>query len=401
MKLAGNGTLSIHQDGTASNSTIFAGNDISAVVGVTPTIDVAGITFLTSANTVSFGALNNGSTTDAFTSTFNFTGANAYRESYTSLGLTGSTGGTTSLVPTSTSITIAGNVINQQTSFINQFDTLVLDGTSTGNAINGTISDSSGFAGVGNGDTRVTKQGAGTWTLAGNNTFHGPTTIKAGTLALGNGGKFRGLTTCILYSTGRPWQFHLRRLRSEYHSRQLSSDLSSTAKLSMADNATSTVTCAKGDRQFWVERIRTWKFDIGGTTTATDSLVISGTASNATPGGTITLTNCWHDTALARKLPIDCWRNRVDTIDQSVRAFQSGHSFWRCALSFSLSNSAGSKSPLIAGGEYGRVLEWREQRLEHRSHELELKHRRPGIEERHFNSGPGDRRRFHHYNAVG
>lgn len=54
--------------------------------------------------------------------------------------------------------------------------TWILKGTSTGNAVTGAIV---------NNTTAVTKEGAGTWTLSGANTYGGATTITAGTLAMG------------------------------------------------------------------------------------------------------------------------------------------------------------------------------------------------------------------------
>ncbi|MFN4257799.1 MAG: autotransporter-associated beta strand repeat-containing protein [Gemmataceae bacterium] len=56
---------------------------------------------------------------------------------------------------------------------------LVLTGTGTNAAINGDIGES--------GSQTVTKQGAGTWTLAGNNTYTGLTTVSAGTLQVDGG----------------------------------------------------------------------------------------------------------------------------------------------------------------------------------------------------------------------
>ncbi len=179
------GTFQILQDGAGSAGTISLGNAVTVATGTTLTVAVGNNTGNTG-NTVAFGALNNGTTANNLTSTINFTGANSYLQSYTSLGLSGSSGGATTLAP-STGVTISGNVTNQESgSVTGHYDTLVLDGTSTGNAINGTIADSGGYASVGNGDTRVTKQNSSTWTLAGSNTYHGATTLTLGTLNLNN-----------------------------------------------------------------------------------------------------------------------------------------------------------------------------------------------------------------------
>ncbi len=185
ISLAG-ATLQVLNDGTGNNGTITLGNTITLSAAVTATISVGNSTANTG-NTVAFGALNNGTSANAFASTINFTGANSYLESFSSLGLSGLTGFSTTLNPTTTSVTITGNVTNQESGTVTgHFDTLILDGTSAGNAINGIISDAAGFVSVGNGDTRVTKQNTSTWTLAGANTYHGPTAINAGALRLTN-----------------------------------------------------------------------------------------------------------------------------------------------------------------------------------------------------------------------
>ena len=59
-----------------------------------------------------------------------------------------------------------------------------LQGTSTGNAITGAITN-----GLATGGIIVNKSAAGTWTLSGSDTYTGATAVTAGTLALGNGGQ--------------------------------------------------------------------------------------------------------------------------------------------------------------------------------------------------------------------
>ncbi len=72
--------------------------------------------------------------------------------------------------------------------------TMKLDGTSTGNAITGTISDytNSGFTQV----VAITKQNSSTWTLSGSNSYTGATTVTAGTL-VGIGANAFGSTNGI------------------------------------------------------------------------------------------------------------------------------------------------------------------------------------------------------------
>ena len=184
VSLGGAATLRVRNDGTGSSGTIAQGNTITlSAVGSTDTIDVGNNGGANTNNTVVFGALNNGATNNAFNSTINFTGTNGYLLSFSSLSLSGLTGNGTTLNPTNTSVIITGNVINQEFGTVSgHYDTLTLGGTSTGNAINGVIADNGNYVSVGNGDTRVTKSGTSIWTLRGNSTYHGPTTISAGIL---------------------------------------------------------------------------------------------------------------------------------------------------------------------------------------------------------------------------
>jgi autotransporter-associated beta strand protein len=185
--LVSSGQVSLDNDGAGSGGTIGVGNNITISAATTKAaINVANNGSGNTGNTVAFGVLSNGTSANALASTINFTGANGYLQTFTSLNLPGSTGNTTFLAPTTTSVTILGNVTNQMTSFSSHYDTLDLDGTSGSNAINGVIADSSGYASIGNGDTRVTKSNNSLWTLYGANTYHGPTTISGGTLDLSN-----------------------------------------------------------------------------------------------------------------------------------------------------------------------------------------------------------------------
>jgi autotransporter-associated beta strand protein len=199
----GGGVVSIANDGAGSGGTIsLNSSNINLTAGATVGIDARGLTGANSNNVVSFGALNNGTTANAFASTINFTAANGYTHAYSALGLSGLTGQGTTLAPqANTSVIVTGNVTNQESgTTVGHFDTLTLGGSSTGNAILGVISNAYSYTTVGNGDTRVTKTGPGQWTLGGANTYIGPTTISAGTLALGPSGSISSFTISIASS---------------------------------------------------------------------------------------------------------------------------------------------------------------------------------------------------------
>jgi autotransporter-associated beta strand protein len=131
-------TLQIRNDGVGNNGNITLGNSVQ-VTATGATIDVASNGTGTG-NTIAFGAL--AAPVGATVNTINFTGANNYNVSFSSLSLNGGAGQATTLNPTTTSVIITGNVTNPMSGFATtNFDTLTLDGTSTGNAINGKILD--------------------------------------------------------------------------------------------------------------------------------------------------------------------------------------------------------------------------------------------------------------------
>jgi autotransporter-associated beta strand protein len=202
----GSGTLQVLNNGAGSSGTISLGNSVTINPATTTDTINVGNNGSNTANTVAFGALSNGTPANANIATINFTGSNGYLESFSSLALSGLTGGGTTLNPTTTSVIITGNVTNQESgSVTGHFNTLTLDGTSGGNFINGVISNSSGYTSVGNGDTRITKSNSSTWTLAGNNTYSGPTTVSGGILIL-SGSNNNGSTATISVSNGATLQ---------------------------------------------------------------------------------------------------------------------------------------------------------------------------------------------------
>ena len=97
--------------------------------------------------------------------------------------------GDTTITSSDGSLTLAGSITS------NSVRKLTLTGSSTGaNTVSGAIQDGGNSTANPN---PLTKDGAGTWTLAGINTYSGDTTVNAGTLVLANGGsqKFYPKTT--------------------------------------------------------------------------------------------------------------------------------------------------------------------------------------------------------------
>jgi fibronectin-binding autotransporter adhesin len=185
------GTLALRNDGAGNNGSIIYGSasnpaGYNVQLTLTSTINVGNLTANTG-NTIVLGPLTQPS---AVARTLNVTGANGYTLTFPSFGLNPGTGQTTTLNPTTSSIIITGNVTNPMSGFSTaQFDTITLDGTSTGNSIGGVISDAAGggFAPVLlGGYTRVTKSNISTWTIAGANTYTGVTTVSGGTLLVNN-----------------------------------------------------------------------------------------------------------------------------------------------------------------------------------------------------------------------
>ncbi len=169
-------TLSYLNDGTGNNATISQGNNITlSGNGITATLNVGGQTGLNTGNTVAFGTLT--ASTTSFFNTITFTAANSYKQSYAGLNLPGGSGQSTQLNANSGTVIINGAVNNQMVAG-GGFDTLFLGGSTTGNRINGNITDGAHFTGVGAGDTRITANG-GQWILSGTNTYSGPTQLNS------------------------------------------------------------------------------------------------------------------------------------------------------------------------------------------------------------------------------
>ena len=272
--------LQVRDDAAATIA--HTANNITVSSAGTVTIDVGNNGGATTGSTVAFGTLNNGTAANALATVFNFVGANGYNQSYSSVALPGSTGANTTFVPTGGSVTITGNVTNQMTNVTaTHYDTLYLDGTTTGNAINGVISDAVGATGVGLGDTRLTKQNTSTWTLNGSSTYIGPTAVNGGKLALGNGGNLGN--TAVTVASGAVFAAMPGVTGATNSIGNAAFTLSAGSTLSMADGTTSTLSLG-GAAVFTGGTGSNLTFEIGGATTVADLLSIAGAASGT--GGT-------------------------------------------------------------------------------------------------------------------
>lgn len=177
---------------TTQNLNIFVGNNHTANLGsnalsstTDSTIQVGSITFTSTA-------------TDTNTTTINVTGANGYRLETGTITLnnlvTRTAGATTvtAINPTSANMTIAAiTMATGNTGIANDGVPVIrLTGTSADNIVTGAISDASDFA---TGQVlSLQKQGVSKWTLLGDNTYTGSTTISAGVLEIAGSGRLGG-----------------------------------------------------------------------------------------------------------------------------------------------------------------------------------------------------------------
>jgi len=166
---------------------LSAGSDVPYTIGtnttsnITVQSDVAtpgpGVTHSTGAWTLGGGSI-------AIQAGPNVTGG-APALSIPSVNLTAGSTQTTTFIPTTASVTI-GTVSNGSA----QAHTLALDGTASGNVITGAISASQGTL-------NVTKSNTSTWTLSGNNTYNGTTSVSGGTLTIDAAGSMSGTSYTV------------------------------------------------------------------------------------------------------------------------------------------------------------------------------------------------------------
>jgi autotransporter-associated beta strand protein len=269
-------TLQLRSDSAVT----FAGTDgITGLNGVNVTIDVNQRTATGSNNVLT---LSPGISPVANTVTINATGGNGYSLALGTLQSITGTATAVTLNPTTANLSLVG--YSNQNNTTNS-STLTLGGTSLGNTVTGVIANQ-GVGSTGTtGTVSVTKSGTSTWTLTGTSTYTGPTTINGGTLALGNGGNLGA--TAITVLNGSTFAATPGVLGATNSIGAAAFTLNTGSAFTMLDGTTSILNIA-GTGVFTGGLNSTMAFDIGGTTTATDKLAISG-AISGTGGEKITI----------------------------------------------------------------------------------------------------------------
>ena len=192
------------------NTYVFVGNN-SIVNGGTNSSSTA------SNSTISMGTFYFYEHTDVYTRTLNVTGTNNYRIKfngavlYTQGGQTIADGRDAGIVlPTTAPCELSGTIIQRDGKLGYDVarravrDYLTLDGTSTQCVVSGNILDANDYTSGGNPTATplgVAKQGTGTWTLSGTNTYSGATRVLVGSLALTSSNTLPYVTDLYL-STG-------------------------------------------------------------------------------------------------------------------------------------------------------------------------------------------------------
>jgi autotransporter-associated beta strand protein len=131
----------------------------------------------------------NGTGSAIGTSTYNITGGNGYSLYIASLTSSAGSAGNITFNPTTANVEL-GNLSSSS----NNTKTLVLGGTSSGNAVSGVIANGT------SGTFAVTKSNTSTWTLSGTSTYTGATNVNGGTLLVS--GSISGTSAVNVNSTG-------------------------------------------------------------------------------------------------------------------------------------------------------------------------------------------------------
>jgi autotransporter-associated beta strand protein len=176
---------------------IFVGNNSTANGGTSSSTQTG--------STIQLGNFNitqtsSGQTTGAGLAVF---GANGYKLQITNVNVTlqaaYSGNWNMKLNATNNALIVAGNV-QQVAGATNASTTIQLDGTNTASLISGIIKDSADLSAR---PLSISKIGSGTWTLSGDNTFTGPTTVSVGTLVLAGSQCLPDTTNLTITGTAR------------------------------------------------------------------------------------------------------------------------------------------------------------------------------------------------------
>jgi fibronectin-binding autotransporter adhesin len=184
---ANGGTVNVELRSDLGTDVSFAGTSTPNLSGLNPLTFNFDVDRLTAGPGSAMTFATNGGMTIA-SGTFNITGNTTGNGSSLALGPISSVNNqTVTFNPTTANVSL-GNLGGVATNGA-RTHLWVLDGTSTGNTVTGTISDTLALqvANAGTNISSVTKSNTGTWTLTGTNTYTGVTTITGGTLQIGNG----------------------------------------------------------------------------------------------------------------------------------------------------------------------------------------------------------------------
>lgn len=275
-----------NDNGGVSNATITQGNNVVlSVANEVATIDVNNNGGSATGNTISMGTLNMGNGGNNST-TLIATGGSGYGLSFGNVTLAGSTGQGSYLMPRGVNLSVGAVTGAMPAGTGTHYDTLYLDGTGAG-VVNGVVSDSPGYAAVGNADTRITKQNTSTWTLLGANTYHGPTAVNGGTLVLGSTGSLG--TTAVTVGSGATFASNP---GSGTNAAAGPFNFNPGAAFSMVDGATGMFDLTASGTSLTVGGTGiapNFTFEINPSSSSADELVVSGAASVGASGGKIFL----------------------------------------------------------------------------------------------------------------
>jgi autotransporter-associated beta strand protein len=179
---SGSGVLDLQTDSSVNSWAVFSGSGNGGTINAGRATSGAGFMH-------NLGVLDLSSVTMTVNTGSNVASGTA-GVSFTSLSMSGGNDNNPVTLAGSAAISIGNAGITNNTNVTRR---LQLDGTHANNSI-GTISDLAPGAAAGTGKINLIKANNSTWTLTGNNSYTGTTSIQGGTLQLGNGGSTGALS---------------------------------------------------------------------------------------------------------------------------------------------------------------------------------------------------------------